>query len=249
MHFGEFSKNMIEIIPAIDLIGGKCVRLTQGDFARETVYSNDPLETAKRFEGAGLKRLHMVDLDGARSGTPANLHVLKHVASATSLVIDYGGGVKSETDVAAVFGAGASMINIGSVAVRQPDAFIGWLEKFGSEKFLLGADSKNGKIAIDGWQTSTKIPILGFLRDFATRGVTRAFVTDISSDGAMAGPAIKLYRKILGAVQEIDLIASGGVRSMDDIDELETIGCSGVIVGRALYEQSIKLEDLAKYAG
>ena len=233
----------------MDLIGGKCVRLTQGDFARETVYSSDPLETAKRFEAAGLKRLHMVDLDGARSGTPANLHVLKHVASATSLVIDYGGGVKSKADVAAVFGAGASMINIGSVAVRQPEAFLGWLEKFGSNRFLLGADSKNGKVAIDGWQTSTKLPILSFLREFATRGVTRAFVTDIASDGAMAGPAIKLYRKILGALPEINLIASGGVRSIGDIDELERIGCSGVIIGRALYEQTIKLEDLAKYAG
>ena len=240
---------MIEIIPAMDLIGGKCVRLTQGDFARETVYSDDPLETAERFEAAGLKRLHMVDLDGARSGTPANLHVLKRVASATSLVIDYGGGVKSETDVAAVFGAGASMINIGSVAVRQPDAFIGWLEKFGNDRFLLGADSKDGKVAIDGWQTSTKIPILSFLRDFATRGVTRSFVTDIASDGAMAGPAFKLYSKILGAVQEIDLIASGGVRSIDDIDELESIGCCGVIIGRAFYENTIKLEELAKYVG
>jgi len=240
---------MIEIIPAMDLIGGKCVRLTQGDFSRETVYSDDPLDTVKRFEAAGLKRLHMVDLDGARSGTPANLHVLKYIASATSLVIDYGGGVKSETDVAAVFGAGAAMINIGSVAVRQPESFIGWLEKFGNNKFLLGADSKNGKVAIDGWQTSTKVPILAFLRDFAERGVTRAFVTDIASDGAMAGPALKLYRKILEEVQEIDLIASGGVRSINDIDELESIGCSGVIIGRALYENTIKLEDLAKYAG
>ncbi|MDQ3220507.1 MAG: 1-(5-phosphoribosyl)-5-[(5-phosphoribosylamino)methylideneamino]imidazole-4-carboxamide isomerase [Acidobacteriota bacterium] len=240
---------MIEIIPAMDLIGGKCVRLTQGDFSRETVYSDDPLDTAKRFEAAGLKRLHMVDLDGARSGTPANLHVLKYIASATSLVIDYGGGVKSETDVAAIFGAGAAMINIGSVAVRQPESFIGWLEKFGNNKFLLGADSKNGKVAIDGWQTSTKVPIIAFLRDFAERGVTHVFVTDIASDGAMAGPALELYRKILEEVQEIDLIASGGVRSIDDIDELESIGCSGVIIGRALYENMIRLEDLAKYAG
>ncbi|CAN5634000.1 1-(5-phosphoribosyl)-5-[(5-phosphoribosylamino)methylideneamino]imidazole-4-carboxamide isomerase [soil metagenome] len=240
---------MIEIIPAMDLIGGKCVRLTQGDFSRETVYSDDPLDTAKRFEAAGLKRLHMVDLDGARSGTPANLHVLEYIASATSLVIDYGGGVKSETDVATVFGAGAAMINIGSVAVRQPESFIGWLEKFGNNKFLLGADSKNGKVAIDGWQTSTKVPIIAFLRDFAERGVTHVFVTDIASDGAMAGPALELYRKILEEVQEIDLIASGGVRAINDIDELESIGCSGVIIGRALYENTIKLEDLAKYAG
>ncbi len=240
---------MIEIIPAMDIIGGKCVRLTQGDFGRKTLYSDDPLEVAKRFEGAGLTRLHMVDLDGARSGSPANLHILKHVASATSLAIDYGGGVKSETDFAAVFDSGASMINIGSVAVRQPDAFLGWVEKYGGDKFLLGADSKNSKIAIDGWQTQTKLPTLGFLMDFATRGVKRAFVTDIASDGAMSGPAFKLYRQILGAVKEIDLIASGGVRSIDDIAELESIGCAGVIVGKALYEHTIKLEDLAKYAG
>jgi len=240
---------MIEIIPAMDLIGGKCVRLTQGDFSRETIYSDDPLETAKKFEAAGLKRLHMVDLDGARSGTPANLHVLKHVASATSLVIDYGGGVKSGTDVTAVFAAGAAMINVGSVAVRQPGTFLGWLDKFGSENFLLGADSKNGKVAIDGWQTSTTVPILAFLRDFAERGVTRAFVTDIASDGSMNGPATKLYGKIVAAIKEIDLIASGGVRSIADIDDLEKIGCKGVIIGRAFYEETIRLEDLAKYVG
>ena len=240
---------MIEIIPAMDLIGGKCVRLTQGDFARETVYSDDPLETAKRFEAAGLTRLHMVDLDGARSGTPANLHVLKRVAAGTSLAIDYGGGIKSETDVTAVFGAGASIVNIGSLAARQPEIFLGWVEKFGGDKILLGADTRKGKVAIDGWQTETLEPILSYLRKYAERGVTKAFVTDIASDGAMAGPSIKLYRKILGAVQEIDLIASGGVRSLDDIDELERIGCTGVIIGRALYEETIKLEELAKYAG
>ena len=240
---------MIEIIPAMDLIGGKCVRLTQGDFSRETVYFDDPLETAKRFEAAGLSRLHMVDLEGARSGTPANLHVLKHVASDTSLTIDYGGGIKSETDVAAVFGAGASIVNIGSLAARQPEIFLGWVDKFGGDKILLGADTKKGKVAIDGWQTETCEPILSYLRKYAERGVTRAFVTDIASDGAMAGPSVTLYRKILGAVQEIDLIVSGGVRSLDDIDELEKIGCAGVIIGRALYENAIKLEDLAKYVG
>ncbi|HEX3100711.1 MAG TPA: 1-(5-phosphoribosyl)-5-[(5-phosphoribosylamino)methylideneamino]imidazole-4-carboxamide isomerase [Pyrinomonadaceae bacterium] len=240
---------MIEIIPAMDLIGGKCVRLTQGDFSRETVYSDDPLETAKRFEAAGLKRLHMVDLDGARSGTPANLHVLKHVASGTSLNIDYGGGIKSEADLAAVFGAGASMVNIGSLAARQPETFLGWVDKYGGDRMLLGADTKKGKVAIDAWRTETREPILSYLRKYAERGVTKAFVTDIVSDGTMEGPSIKLYKKILGAVQEIDLIASGGVRSIDDIDELEKIGCAGVIVGRALYERTIKLEDLAKYAG
>jgi phosphoribosylformimino-5-aminoimidazole carboxamide ribotide isomerase len=240
---------MIEIIPAMDLIGGKCVRLTQGDFSRKTVYSDDPLETAMRFEAAGLRRLHMVDLDGARTGAPMNLHVLKRVASRTSLTIDFSGGLKTDVDVAAVFETGAAIVTVGSVAVNQPELFLSWVEKFGSNKMLLGADSRGGKVAINGWQTDTTTPVLAFLRNFAERGVTNAFVTDIASDGAMSGPAFKLYRQIKAAVNEIDLIASGGVTSIEDIDELERIGCSGVIVGKALYEQNIKLEDLAKYAG
>jgi len=238
---------MIEIIPAMDLIGGKCVRLTQGDFSRKVVYSDDPLETAKRFESAGLKRLHMVDLDGARTGAPANLHVLQRVAGGTSLKIDFSGGIKTESDVAAVFNTGAAIATIGSVAVKQPELFLSWVEKFGGEKVLLGADARNGKVAINGWQTDTKTPVLAFLRNFAERGVTNAFVTDIDSDGAMKGPSFKLYRQIRAAIQEIDLIASGGVTSIEDIDELERIGCTGVIVGKALYEQNIKLEDLVKY--
>lgn len=238
---------MIEIIPAMDLIGGKCVRLTQGDFSRKTVYSDDPLETAKRFEAAGLRRLHMVDLDGARTGAPANLHVLKKVASGTTLVIDFSGGLKTETDVAAVFETGAAIATVGSVAVKQPELFLSWVEKFGGEKMLLGADARNARVAIDGWQTETSIPILAFLRNFAERGVSNAFVTDIASDGAMNGPSFKLYRQIRAAIQEIDLIASGGVSSVEDIDELDRIGCSGVIVGKSLYEENIKLEDLAKY--
>lgn len=240
---------MIEIIPAMDLIGGKCVRLTQGDFSRETVYSDDPLETAKRFEAAGLTRLHMVDLDGARTGTPANLQVLKHVVSGTSLAIDYGGGVKTEADVAAVFDAGVAMINVGSIAVRQSETFLGWLGKFGGGKFLLGADSIGGKIAIDGWQTRTEIDAIAFLAEMHGRGVPRAFITDIESDGTMAGPSIELYKKVRKTLPDLELIASGGVRLLADIDELETIGCSGVIVGRALYEESIKLDELEKYAG
>ncbi len=238
---------MIEIIPAMDLIGGRCVRLTQGDFSRKTVYDDEPLETAKRFEAAGLRRLHMVDLDGARTGAPANLHILKRVAGGTSLKIDFSGGIKTESDVAAVFNAGAEIATIGSVAAKQPDLFLLWLEKFGAEKVLLGADSRDGKVATDGWQTATSIPILAYLRNFAERGVTNAFVTDIASDGAMKGPSFKLYRQITAAIQEIDLIASGGVTSINDIEELERIGCSGVIVGKALYEQNIKLEVLAKY--
>lgn len=238
---------MIEIIPAMDLIGGKCVRLVQGDFSRKTVYSDDPLETAKRFEAAGLRRLHMVDLDGARTGAPANLHVLKRVADGSSLTIDFSGGLKTESDVAAVFDAGATIATVGSVAVRQPELFLSWVEKFGGERILLGADARNGKVEMDGWQTGTAIPILAFLRNFAERGISKAFVTDIGRDGAMTGPAFKLYRQIATAIQEIELIASGGVSSIGDIDELDEIGCSGVIVGKALYEEAIKLEDLAKY--
>ena len=240
---------MIEIIPAIDIIGGKCVRLTQGDFSRETVYSDDPLETAKRFEAAGLKRLHMVDLDGARSGSPSNLHVLAHVAGGTTLSIDYGGGIKSEADVASVYNAGASIVNIGSLAARQPEIFLGWVEKVGNEKLLLGADTRNGEIAIDGWQTDTKKPVLAYLKYFADRAVTRAFVTDIAFDGDMRGPSIDLYRRIMSHLPGMKLIASGGVRSIEDIDDLDRAGCSGVIVGKALYEKTIRLKDLAKYVG
>lgn len=240
---------MIEIIPAMDLIGGKCVRLTQGDFSRKTVYSDDPLETAKLFEAAGLRRLHMVDLDGARTGAPANLHVLKKVASGTNLIIDFSGGLKTESDVNAIFETGAAIATVGSVAVKQPELFLSWVEKFGAERILLGADSRSGRVAINGWQTDTTTPVLAFLRNFAERGVTNAFVTDIASDGAMKGPAFKLYRQIRAAIQEIELIASGGVASIEDIDELNRIGCAGVIVGKALYERNVKLEELSKYAG
>lgn len=240
---------MIEIIPAIDLIDGNCVRLTQGDFTKKTVYSDDPLETAKRFEAAGLKRLHIVDLDGARTGKPVNLKILERVAGGTNLRIDFGGGIKTEPDVEAVFSAGAAIVNIGSIAVREPETFLAWVERYNGERVLLGADTRNGIVAIDGWQTDTKIPILALLRKYAERGVTSAFVTDIARDGAMTGPAIGVYRQIAVAVQEINLIASGGVRSTDDIDELHRIGCAGVIIGKAFYEGRIKLDELTKYVG
>jgi len=240
---------MIEIIPAIDIIDGKCVRLTQGDFMQKTIYSGEPLEMAKRFEAAGLKRLHIVDLDGARSGKPMNLAVLETVASGTSLRIDYGGGIKSEADVEAVFEAGAAIANIGSLAVSEPETFLAWVDKYGRERILLGADAKDGKVMIDGWQTETDTPILTLLRNYAERGVTTAFVTDIGRDGAMNGPSIEMYGQIAVAVREIKLIASGGVRSTDDIDELYRIGCAGVIIGKAIYEDRIKLEDLQKYVG
>jgi phosphoribosylformimino-5-aminoimidazole carboxamide ribotide isomerase len=240
---------MIEIIPAMDLIDGKCVRLTHGDFTLKTVYSDDPLEVAKQFESAGLKRLHIVDLDGARTGKPTNLRVLERVAGKTELWIDFGGGIKTETELITVFAAGAAIANIGSLAVKDPEIFLAWIEKYGSEKILLGADAKRGLVAIGGWQTETDIQILALLSNYAERGVTNAFVTDISRDGTMAGPSIELYRQIVEAVPEINLIASGGVRSIEDIEELISTGCAGVIIGKAIYEGRIKMEDLSKYVG
>ncbi len=240
---------MIEIIPAIDLIDGKCVRLRQGDFNQKTIYSGDPVEVAREFENAGLKRLHIVDLDGARTGTPANLAVLESIANATKLTIDFGGGIKTGSDAEAVFAAGASIVNIGSLAVKEPETFFEIVKRFGGDRILLGADSRDGKVSIDGWQTDTEVPILALLLKFASKGVTNAFVTDIELDGAMNGPSFQLYRRIKSAVGEIRLIASGGVRSIEDIDELAQIGCSGVIVGKSLYEKTIKLEELAKYVG
>lgn len=239
---------MIEIIPAIDIIDGKCVRLTHGDFTQKTVYADDPVEVANRFEGLGLRRLHMVDLDGAKSGRPSNLSVLERVASATSLVIDFGGGIKTDDDIESVFESGAEVANIGSVAIREPDRFFGWLERFGGDRILLGADAKKGKIAIDGWATETQVDVIAMLRERVGRGVRQAFVTDIGSDGAMAGPAIELYQSILAAIPQLDLIASGGVSSIEDVENLEHIGCSAVIVGKAIYEGRITDEELKRYA-
>jgi phosphoribosylformimino-5-aminoimidazole carboxamide ribotide isomerase len=237
-------KNMIEIIPAIDLIDGKCVRLTQGDFAQKKVYNENPLDAAKEFENAGLKRLHIVDLDGAKRGRVANLKVLEIIAANTNLTIDFGGGIKTDEDIKSVFGAGAAMASIGSVAVKLPEKFFAWLDEYGSEKILLGADVKGKNLAINGWQTETEIEIVSFLKEYFAKGVTQTFVTDISKDGLLQGSSNKLYAEILREIPELKLIASGGVSCIEDITELEKIGCSGVIVGKAIYEGRIKLEDL-----
>ncbi len=239
-------KNMIEIIPAIDLIDGKCVRLTQGDFTRGKVYHENPLNAAKEFENAGLKRLHIVDLDGAKRGKVANLKVLETIAANTNLTIDFGGGIKTGEDIKSVFDAGAAMASIGSIAVKSPETFFAWLAQFGSEKILLGADVKGKNLAINGWQTETEIEILPFLREYFAKGVTQTFVTDISKDGLLQGSSNELYAEILREIPELKLIASGGVSRIEDISELEKIGCSGVIVGKAIYEGRIKLEDLVK---
>jgi len=238
---------MIEIIPAIDLIDGKCVRLTQGDFSQKKVYSDDPVDAAKRFADAGIRRLHMVDLDGAKSGAPANINVLKDVADAVDIAIDFGGGIKTEADVKRVFDAGADMVNLGSVAVTEPDDFFEWLDHFGGDSILLGADVRANKLAIHGWQETTEIELIPFLAEYHSRGVEQAFVTDIGKDGAMQGPAVRLYKEINLAVPALKLIASGGVSSVGDIDDLDQMGCDGVIIGKAFYEGSIKLEQLARY--
>jgi phosphoribosylformimino-5-aminoimidazole carboxamide ribotide isomerase len=237
---------MIEIIPAIDLIDGRCVRLRQGDFAQQKVYRENPLEVAREFENAGLKRLHVVDLDGAKKGKLTNLKVLEEIAGKTKLAVDFGGGIKTAEDIRSVFDAGAAMAGVGSVAVKNQAEFFSWLDRYGGDKILLGADVKDEKLAINGWQTATEIEILPFLSEYSAAGVTQTFVTDISRDGLLAGSSPELYRKILAAVPGIKLIASGGVASLGDIAELEAIGCDGVIVGKAIYEGRITLAELSK---
>jgi phosphoribosylformimino-5-aminoimidazole carboxamide ribotide isomerase len=239
---------MIEIIPAIDVLDEKCVRLAQGDFLRATVYSDDPVQTAKDFESAGVGRLHIVDLDGAKNGRVTNLKVLERIATATDLVIDFGGGIKTDDDIADVFNAGASVANMGSIAVKEPDRFSSWIDKYGGEKILLGADVRDGHIAIDGWQTSTRLGVISFLRDWFARGLRQAFVTDIARDGMSKGPAVDLYKKIVAELPDLRLIASGGVNSVDDVVELERAGCKGVIIGRAIYEGKIDLVDVVQRA-
>jgi len=238
---------MIQIIPAIDLIDGKCVRLMQGDFEQKRVYSDDPVSTAKEFEAAGLKRLHIVDLDGARNGTPANTGVLAAIARETTLEIDFGGGIRTTDDFRLVIDSGAKIVNIGSVAVKEPDLFFSWLNEFGSDSILLGADTNAGKIAINGWQTKTVVELISFLKTYTERGGQQAFVTDIAKDGALEGPATELYAEIRAFVPQLKIIASGGVSKLDDIDKLEKIGCRGVIIGKAIYEGRITLEELTKY--
>lgn len=235
---------MIEIIPAIDLVDGKCVRLVQGDFAQQTLYSENPLEVAQMFADAGLTRLHMVDLDGAKSGKLANLKVLERIAAHTNLTIDFGGGIKTDQDIEAVFDAGAQMASIGSVAVKEPEKFFAWLERYGGERILLGADVNGNNLAINGWQTATNVEILPFLREYFARGVTQTFVTDISKDGLLEGASTLLYAEILRALPRLKLIASGGVSKIEDIRELEMIGCAGVIVGKAIYERRIRIAEL-----
>jgi phosphoribosylformimino-5-aminoimidazole carboxamide ribotide isomerase len=232
------------IIPAIDIINGKCVRLTKGDYAQQKVYSENPVEVAKQFADAGLERLHIVDLDGAKAGKIINLSVLEAIASATNLVIDFGGGIKNINDIASIFNAGAAIATIGSLAVKRPELLEEWLMEFGAGKFLIGADVLDQKIKISGWLEDGGIDIFSFIGKMIGLGVTNIFCTDISKDGAMEGPSVTLYKQIMEQHPEISLIASGGVTTMDDVKELKAIGCSGAIIGKAIYEGNITLQQL-----
>lgn len=236
-----------EIIPAIDIIDGKCVRLSQGDYSKKTIYNENPLEVAKQFEDIGISRLHLVDLDGAKKGEVVNFKVLETIASKTKLVIDFGGGIKTDLAIDSVFNAGASIATIGSIAVKEPDVFYNWLNKFGSDKILLGADVKGENISISGWQEETSLNISDFLKQNIGKGLTQAFCTDVSKDGMLQGPSIELYKKITLQFPKLKFIASGGVTTMKDIYELERIACEGVIIGKALYEGRIIINELKDF--
>jgi phosphoribosylformimino-5-aminoimidazole carboxamide ribotide isomerase len=238
---------MITIIPAIDIIDGKCVRLEQGDYSLKKVYEEDPLVAAKRFEDHGIKRLHLVDLDGAKAKSIVNYTVLERITSKTSLVVDFGGGIKSECDLKIVFDSGAAMAVIGSIAVTDRDLFQEWLFAYGPGKIILGADVKDGKIAVSGWTNITEIGLTDFLKYYKGMGVNQVLCTDIAKDGMMQGSSIDLYRDLVKTFPTMKLIASGGVSSVEELDKLNESGLSGAIIGKALYEGKIKLEDLKKF--
>lgn len=238
---------MIELIPAIDLIDGKCVRLSKGDYASKKVYNENPVEVAKEMEAYGIRRLHVVDLDGAASQHVVNYRTLERIASATGLIIDFGGGVKSDEDLVIAFDNGAQMVTVGSIAVKRPDLFGKWLEQYGPEKMILGADVKGRNIAVSGWKEESRQELLPFLDGYVKKGVVKVLCTDISRDGMLEGPATELYADILQAHPKLHLIASGGVSCLDDIRRLEDAGVPAVVFGKALYEGRISLHDLSQW--
>ncbi len=234
---------MIELIPAIDIINGQCVRLTKGDYDQKTVYGS-PLEMAQEFERIGFKRLHMVDLDGAKSKHIVNSSVLRSCASETSLTIDFGGGIKTDEDIETAFNHGAQMVTIGSIAVTEPERLMGWLEKYGAERIILGADVRNSKISINGWKEDSTEDLLPFLKKYVDAGVKNVLCTEISKDGTLQGPAIELYQRVMETYPDIHLIASGGVSCIDDIKALDKAGIPAVVFGKAIYEGKINLKEL-----
>jgi len=243
----------MRIIPALDIIDGKCVRLTKGDYGTKKVYNENPLEVAKQFEASGIEYLHLVDLDGAKEQHIVNYKILELISSKTSLKIDFGGGLKTNEDLYIAFNSGARQITGGSIAVKDPKTFEGWISKYGSQKIILGADNKDGKIAISGWQESSNEEIIPFIKEYQKKRIQYVICTDISKDGMLEGPSFELYRKIIQECsnqsdgQSIKLIASGGVTSIDDIVRLKILGCEGVIIGKSLYEGHIQLRDLERY--
>ena len=237
---------MIEIIPAIDLIDGKCVRLSQGDYAQKIIYNENPLEVAKMFADAGIRRLHLVDLDGAKAHHIVNHKVLEKITSGTDLIVDFGGGLKTDEDLRIAFECGACMVTGGSIAVKTPDVFSSWISKFGADKIILGADVKEERIAVGGWLETTELELLPFIKSYTEKGISKVICTDISKDGMLQGPAIELYRKMLLAQPELYLIASGGVSSIRDIELLHEAAVPAVITGKAIYEGRISLKELTQ---
>ena len=237
----------MHIIPAIDIIDGKCVRLTQGDYEQKKIYNEDPLEVAKEFQDAGLMRLHLVDLDGAKAGHIVNHRVLERLSSRTSLHIDFGGGLKTDDDLRVAFECGAKQITGGTIAVKKQDVFLKWLEQHGVEQIILGADVKDEKIAVGGWLETSDILLKNFLQTFVSQGIKYCICTDISKDGLLRGASNELYAKVLSDFPDLQLIASGGVSSMDDLIKLREIGCFGAIVGKAIYEKRVTLKQLEEF--
>lgn len=238
---------MIELIPAIDIIDGKCVRLSQGNYDSKKVYNENPLEVAKEFEAYGIRRLHVVDLDGAASQHVVNYRTLEQIATQTSLIIDFGGGIKTSGDIEIAFDSGAEMITLGSVAVKHLELFDEWLQTYGNEKIILGADVKDNRIAINGWKEESPQELMPFLNQHINKGVTKVLCTDISRDGMLKGPALDLYRSIMEAHPELHLIASGGISGMEDILKLDEAGIPAVVFGKAIYEGRISLKELSRY--
>jgi phosphoribosylformimino-5-aminoimidazole carboxamide ribotide isomerase len=237
----------MHIIPAIDLIGGKCVRLSQGDYSSKKEYHDDPLEMARRFEAVGIQRLHLVDLDGAKAKKIINADVLERICAGTSLKVDFGGGIQADEEIEKAFALGAKQVTGGSIAVKNPTLFESWISSYGAEKIILGADAKNKKIAVGGWKETTSVDLIPFIKAYFEKGISYVICTDVAKDGLLQGPSVELYQEILQEIPGLKLIASGGVSSVKDLEELEKIGVYGTIVGKAYYEGRVTLEELASF--
>lgn len=238
---------MIKIIPAIDIIDGKCVRLTKGDYSQKIIYNENPVEVAKEFESAGIKHLHLIDLDGAKAKQITNWKVLESISCETNLIIDFGGGIRSEKDLQIAFESGASKITAGSIAVKNKELVLSWLNKYGSDKIILGADTMNGMISINAWADATELSLIEFIKNYYALGFNETIVTDISKDGVLTGPAFELYKIIKNEIPNISLIASGGVSDISDVKKLSEMKIDGVIIGKAIYEGRIRLNELKRF--